>query len=181
MALLPCAPMLVSDFDYELPEELIAQFPPQQRRASRLLAVEDTLQDLSFADLPGLLRAGDLLVVNDTRVIRARLRGQKETGGRVEVLIERVQNDTMALAQVRASKTPRSGSKLCFENDVDATVTGREGEFFSLVFSTEKMPPLLLRWNFAPFIPRRSSHLLVSSGEGKLSFCPPGWQPKLLG
>jgi len=142
MALLPCAPMLVSDFDYELPEELIAQFPPPQRRASRLLAVEETLQDLSFADLPGLLRAGDLLVVNDTRVIRARLHAQKETGGRVEVLIERVQSETLALAQVRASKTPRPGSTLFFADDVDATVTGREGEFFSLAFSTPVMPYL---------------------------------------
>jgi len=132
--------MLVSDFDYELPEELIAQFPPRERRASRLLAVEETLRDLSFADLPELLRAGDLLVVNDTRVIRARLHAHKETGGRVEVLVERVQHENMALAQVRASKTPRSGSKLFFDDDVDATVTGREGEFFLLDFSTPVMP-----------------------------------------
>jgi S-adenosylmethionine:tRNA ribosyltransferase-isomerase len=134
--------MLISDFDYDLPEELIAQFPPQERRASRLLAVEDTLHDLSFADLPRLLRAGDLLVVNDTRVIRARLRAQKETGGRAEVLVERVQDETTALAQVRASKTPRTGSKLYFEHDVDATVMGREGEFFLLAFSASVMPYL---------------------------------------
>lgn len=142
MALLPCAPMRVSDFDYELPEELIAQFPPRQRRASRLLAVEEALRDLSFADLPGLLRAGDLLVVNNTRVIRARLHGLKETGGRVEVLVERVPKETIALAQVRASKTPRPGSTLSFDGGVEATVTGREGEFFLLAFSTPVMPYL---------------------------------------
>ena len=75
MALVPCAPMLISDFDYDLPDELIAQYPATERRDSRLLAVADGFEDRLFADLPVLLRRGDLLVLNDTRVIKARLHG----------------------------------------------------------------------------------------------------------
>ena len=85
MALLPCAPMLISDFDYELPPELIARYPAKDRRDSRLLVVDQDLADLGFADLPSLLRPDDLLVFNDTRVIKARLHGRKETGGRAEI------------------------------------------------------------------------------------------------
>ncbi len=132
--------MLVSDFDYELPDELIAQYPTRERRASRLLEVSDGLQDRSFADLPRLLRTNDLLVLNDTRVIPARLHAVKETGGRTEVLIERVEADDTALAQVRASKSPKAGSRLLFEGGVEATVEGREGEFFRLRFSAPVMP-----------------------------------------
>ena len=102
--------MRISDFDYRLPEELIARYPTVERRASRLLEVGDDLGDRHFADLPSLLRQGDLLVFNDTRVIHARLRGQKESGGRCEVLIERIQSDYTALAHVRASKSPPAGS-----------------------------------------------------------------------
>ena len=127
--------MLISDFDYELPDELIAQYPTRERRASRLLEVADTLRDRRFADLPGLLQKGDLLVLNDTRVIPARLYATKATGGRAEVLIERVQGDALALAQVRASKSPQPGSKLHFDGGVAATVEGRDGEFYSLRFS----------------------------------------------
>ena len=132
--------MLVSDFDYSLPDELIAQYPTRERRASRLLEVAASLVDRQFSDLPGLLRPGDLLVFNDTRVIRARLRAQKETGGRAEVLIERVLGESTALAHVRASKSPRPGSRLIFEADVEAVVEGREGDLFSLTFSIPLMP-----------------------------------------
>jgi S-adenosylmethionine:tRNA ribosyltransferase-isomerase len=132
--------MQISDFDYELPAELIARYPTGERRASRLLEVGAGLNDRSFAELPALLRSGDLLVFNDTRVIHARLRGQKETGGRCEVLVERVQADSAAIAQVRASKSPRPGSKLLFAGGVAATVTGREGEFFALEFSAPVLP-----------------------------------------
>jgi len=134
--------MRISDFDYELPDELIAQYPTPERRASRLLDVSDSLYDRQFVDLPGLLRPGDLLVFNDTRVIRARLRAQKETGGRAEVLIERLQDDHTALAQVRASKSPKAGSTLLFEGGVRANVEGREGDLFSLTFSAPVMPLL---------------------------------------
>jgi len=133
--------MRISEFNYSLPDELIARHPTAERRGSRLLEVGADLTDRKFADLPSLLRKGDLLVFNDTRVIPARLLGQKETGGRVEVLIERVETELTALAQVRASKTPKPGSKLLF-GDAEATVVGREGEFFSLVFSTPVMPLL---------------------------------------
>jgi S-adenosylmethionine:tRNA ribosyltransferase-isomerase len=134
--------MQISDFDYELPRELIARHPTDARRASRLLEVGDELRDRSFADLPLLLRPGDLLVFNDTRVIHARLRGRKETGGRCEVLVERLQGETQAIAQVRASKTPREGSRLQFAAGVTATVTGRDGEFFGLDFSAPLLPYL---------------------------------------
>ena len=134
--------MRISDFNYELPEELIAQYPMPERGASRLLEVSDTLHDRQFADLPGLLQAGDLLVFNDTRVIRARLRGHKETGGRAEVLIERVQSEYTALAHVRASKSPQTGSALLFDGGEKAIVEGRKGELFALTFSVPVMPLL---------------------------------------
>lgn len=134
--------MRISDFNYELPDELIAQYPTPERGASRLLEVSDSFHDRQFADLPGLLRRGDLLVFNDTRVIRARLRARKETGGRTEVLIERIQGDTTALAHVRASKSPPAGSALLFDGGATATVDGREGELFSLNFSVPVMPLL---------------------------------------
>ena len=142
MALLPCAPMLISDFDYDLPDELIAQYPATDRRGSRLLLLADDLEDRQFTDLPALLRPGDLLVFNDTRVIKARLAATKDTGGRAEVLIERVEGERGALAQVRASKSPKTGSRLRFAGGVDAEVTGRDDEFFKLRFSADVLPLL---------------------------------------
>jgi len=127
--------MRITDFNYTLPDELIARYPTAERRASRLLEVGNFLQDRRFADLPLLLQEGDLLVFNDTRVIHARLHAQKNTGGRCEVLIERIQGDTTALAQVRASKSPKPGSRLLFADGVEAMVDGRDGEFFSLTFT----------------------------------------------
>ena len=132
--------MRIADFDYSLPAELIAQYPTPERRASRLLEVGATLADRQFADLPALLRAGDLLVFNDTRVIHARLEARKATGGKAEVLIERVEEDARALAQVRASKSPKPGSKLLFKDQVTAIVEGRDGEFFRLAFSEPVLP-----------------------------------------
>jgi S-adenosylmethionine:tRNA ribosyltransferase-isomerase len=132
--------MLISDFDYDLPDELIAQYPATARRDSRLLVVDDNVDDRYFSDLPALLRAGDLLVFNDTRVIRARLAATKQTGGRAEILIERVSGERTALAHVRASKSPRTGSRLLLPGNVIAEVTGREGELFALTFSIDVMP-----------------------------------------
>ena len=134
--------MLISDFDYTLPEALIARYPADQRRDSRLLVVGARNVDLHFADLPSQLRRGDLLVFNDTRVIKARLRAQKETGGKAEILIERVEGPGTALAHVRASKSPNPGSRLLLEGDGEAVVTGRDGELFALEFSTEILPYL---------------------------------------
>jgi len=134
--------MQISDFDYALPEALIAKYPAIERRASRLLEVGHGLVDRTFADLPALLEAGDLLVFNDTRVIPARLAAVKETGGRAEILIERVQGEYVALAQVRASKTPQPDSRLLVTGGTEAFVRGREGEFFLLEFSEPVLPLL---------------------------------------
>lgn len=137
--------MQLSDFDYSLPDELIAQYPADERRASRLLVVDAavrTFADRCFSDLPAMLNPGDLLVFNDTRVIRARLHGGKETGGRVEVLIERILSDRSALAQVRASKSPKPGSVIYLTGGNVATVVGREGEFYKLEFAQALEPYL---------------------------------------
>ena len=105
--------LTLDDFDYTLPDRLIAQAPLPERSASRLLVVDgERLADEHITDLPVHLNAGDLLVLNDTRVIHARLFGQKETGGQVEVLIERPVGEHEAIAQVRASKSPKPGSRL---------------------------------------------------------------------
>ena len=129
-------PMFLSDFDYDLPDELIAKYPPANRRDSRLLVVGDSLADRQFADFPSMLGAGDLLVFNDTRVMRARLFGRKlKTGGRVEILVERVLAEREVLAQVRASKTPGTGTVLELDGDCEATVSGREQDLFRLVLS----------------------------------------------
>lgn len=141
MGLLPCAPMRISDFDYQLPGELIARYPPAERRDSRLLLVGAEIHDRQFAQLPELLRAGDLLVFNDSRVIPARLHGRKESGGKVEVLIERVEAEHLALAHIRASKSPRPGSKL-YIDDVEVSVRDRDGALFALEFATPVLPLL---------------------------------------
>ena len=127
--------MLISDFDFELPDELIARYPAADRRGSRLLAVIDGVQDLGFAELPTLLRPGDLLVFNDTRVIKARLAARKETGGKAEILIERIESERVALAMVRASKTPKPGSRLLLDGGAEAKVVARDDDLFLLEFS----------------------------------------------
>jgi len=132
--------MFISDFDYELPDELIAQKPATDRRGSRLLEIGDEVADRSFAEFSKLLNPNDLLVFNDTRVIKARLAAIKETGGRAEILIERVVDDRSVLAHVKASKTPKPGGRLLLADNVDAIVLGREGDLFSLEFSTDVAP-----------------------------------------
>jgi S-adenosylmethionine:tRNA ribosyltransferase-isomerase len=128
--------LTVDDFDFPLPPELIAQHPAPQRAGSRLLRVDGgALCDRRFADLPELVEAGDLLVFNDTRVIKARLLGKKESGGRVEVMIERIVDARRAVAQIRASKPPRPGGRIVVEDAFTLLVTGRagaSGEFFAL-------------------------------------------------
>jgi S-adenosylmethionine:tRNA ribosyltransferase-isomerase len=124
-----------SDFNYDLPQELIAQFPLAKRSASRLLCLSGPngqLADRLFQDLPDLLHPDDLLVFNDTRVMPARLFGRKPSGGRVEILIERVLTPGRGLAQVRASKSPRPGSSIVTDNGVELRVTGRQGDLFEL-------------------------------------------------
>ncbi len=125
----------LSDYDFELPESLIAQHPAAERTASRLLLVNSgSIADKQFTDLPSLLNPGDLLVMNDTRVLRARFFGQKDTGGQVEVLVERITGETgrEARAQIRASKSPKPGTALHLAEAFTVMVTGRQGEFFTL-------------------------------------------------
>ena len=126
--------MLTRDFDYYLPQELIAQHPLPNRRDSRLLHLDATgaCHDRRFADLVSLLRPGDLLVFNNTRVLAARLHGRKETGGRVEVLVERLRGEHEAVAHLRASRSPGSGAKLMLADRFGVEVTGREDALFVL-------------------------------------------------
>ena len=127
--------LYIDDFDYELPSGLIAQHPSESRSASRLLQLSgETLSDHRFCDLPKLLSPGDLLVFNDTRVIKARLFGQKETGGHIEVLIERLLPGGEALVQVHAGRAAKPGSTLRLSGGIEARVLGREGEFYHLRF-----------------------------------------------
>jgi S-adenosylmethionine:tRNA ribosyltransferase-isomerase len=137
--------MKKSDFHFDLPPELIAQAPLAERSASRLLVVPPApaepalaaLEDRTVRDLPSLLQPGDLLVFNDTRVIPARLFGQKATGGRVEILIERLLPGNEARAQVGASKSPKPGSRIALDAGGEAEVLGREGEFYHLRFHVD--------------------------------------------
>jgi S-adenosylmethionine:tRNA ribosyltransferase-isomerase len=125
----------LSDFDFDLPPELIAQTPLAERSASRLLHVDGAqLQDRAFADIVDQLSAGDLLVFNDTRVLKARFFGVKETGGKVEVLVERVLDTRTVLAQVRASKSSPPGTAIRLADSFDVMVGERAGEFYTLNF-----------------------------------------------
>ncbi len=125
----------LSDFDFELPQELIAQTPLAQRSASRLLQVmPGQMTDRNFADIVDLLSPGDLLVFNDTRVLRARFFGVKETGGKVEVLVERVIDQRNVHAQIRASKSPVVGMRIRLADAFDVIVGERIGEFYELQF-----------------------------------------------
>lgn len=127
--------MRTSDFEFDLPEQLIAQYPPEQRGMSRLLRVAQSgLNDANFGDLQHSLREHDVLVLNDTRVLKARLFGEKTSGGKVEVLVERVLGEHEVLAQLRASKTPKAGSCFILAGVITVTVLGRSGEFFHLRF-----------------------------------------------
>jgi len=126
-----------SDFSYDLPEHLIAQHPLYSRTGSRLLYIDSLarqFQDRHFGDFPSLLSPGDLLVFNDTRVIPARLFGRKSSGGKIQILVERVLDDKRALAQIRASKAPKPGTQLYLEGDINVIVLRRLSNFFELQF-----------------------------------------------
>lgn len=138
--------MKTSDFDYHLPDELIARYPLAERGGSRLLHVDGlagVISDRRFAELPDLLRAGDLLVFNDTRVIKARLRGLKDSGGKIEALVERVLSEHEALVFIRASKAPKPGVVLKFANAVQTLVLERVGDMFRLGFDPART---VLEW-----------------------------------
>lgn len=127
-----------SDFHYSLPLELVAQYPVTPRTACRLLTVDgdrSVIGDRRFTDLCDLMQAGDLLVFNDTRVIPARLIGRKETGGEIELLIERILGTRRVLVQVRASKRPKPGQTITLQENFSAKVNRREGEFYELTLA----------------------------------------------
>ena len=149
--------MKKSDFQYQLPEELIAQAPLAERSASRLMIVPPApaaLQDLHVRDLPELLAPGDLLVFNDTRVIPARLFGHKASGGRVEILIERLLGAQQARAQIGASKSPKAGGRIRLDAGGEAEVLGRDGEFYVLRFDVaEPLEQWLLHAGRLPLPP----------------------------
>ncbi|MDK4685301.1 tRNA preQ1(34) S-adenosylmethionine ribosyltransferase-isomerase QueA [Kingella negevensis] len=141
--------MNISDFDFHLPEHLIAQNPPAVRGSSRLLVAlpESPLQDKHFTDLPDYVAAGDLMIFNNTKVMKARLFGQKASGGKIEALIERVLDAHTALAHIRSSKSPKAGAELIFEGDIRATMVERKEELFKLHFSGSETVYELLEHN----------------------------------
>ena len=133
--------MKKSDFNYFLPENLIAQVPLPQRTASRLLMLNrqtGAIQDGQFTDFIDLISPNDLLVLNNTKVIAARLFGAKSTGGKIEILIERVLNDKQALAHIRSSKSPKAGAIIALDKDYSCEVLGREDDLFHVSFNGEK-------------------------------------------
>ena len=129
--------MKVSDFEYELPPELIARFPTEGRSSGRLLhldASSGVINHLRFFDIVDLVHPEDLMILNNTRVIPARLFGRKQTGGKVEILLERILSETTALAQVRANKSPKPADMIVLDGHFEIKVLDREGEFFLLDF-----------------------------------------------
>lgn len=141
--------MKIQDFDFYLPTELIAQFPAEQRTDSRLLyldSVNNQWQDALFSDLTGFVRAGDVMVFNDTQVIKARLFGKKSSGGKVEIMIERVLDDHHVLATIRASHAPKLDSELLVAAAIPVTVVAREQEFYILRFEHTKTVTELLEY-----------------------------------
>jgi S-adenosylmethionine:tRNA ribosyltransferase-isomerase len=133
--------MKTADFDYALPDELIARYPLTERDGSRLLYVDGArgkCNDRRFIELPEFFCPGDLLVFNDTRVIKARLFGQKASGGRIEVLIERVLGEREALAFIRASHAPKPGTRLTLADCIDVAVLDREGDLYRLSFDPSR-------------------------------------------
>ncbi len=147
--------MRVADFHFELPEHLIARHPLSERRASRLLVLDGPTGELAhkgFADLLGYLRPGDLMVFNNTRVIPARLFGQKASGGKLEILVERVLDSHRVLAHVRSSKSPKPGSTLLIDGGAEASMLARHDALFELGF-VEEVLPLLDRLGHMPLPP----------------------------
>lgn len=149
--------MKTQDFDFDLPSELIAQYPVKQRSSSRLLYLDSPsgqVSDLRFVDLIDYLRPNDVMVFNDTRVIKARLFGAKDSGGKVEVMVERVLDDNHVLAVIRASHAPRVGGKLFLADCLSVTVVDRNDAFYTLQFvHDEPVYALLDRYGHLPLPP----------------------------
>jgi S-adenosylmethionine:tRNA ribosyltransferase-isomerase len=162
--------MKTQDFDFYLPSHLIAQHPTQERTASRMLCVDGNsgdLQDKFFIDFPANCNAGDLLIFNDTRVIKARLFGHKDSGGNVEVLIERVINSHTAYAHVRASRSPKIGSRIRLSDAFDVTVTARHDDLFELQFLSDVSVFDLLEQYGALPLPPYITHAATDDDEAR--------------
>jgi S-adenosylmethionine:tRNA ribosyltransferase-isomerase len=156
----------LSDFDYHLPEHLVAQHPREQRSGARLLdARGQQLMDRAIQDLPGLFQAGDLMIFNDTKVIKARLAARRDTGGAAEVMIEQLLDEHHAQAMLRVSHAPRAGSTLCLSDGSTLTVLERSGEFYRLE-SDEPWMHLLERLGSLP-LPPYISHAPSSEDEAR--------------
>ena len=145
--------MQLSDFDFDLPKSLIAQYPPKNRTDSRILIGQSTLIDAQFKQIGDFIQSGDLLVMNNTKVIPARLFGHKDSGGKVEIMIERLLNDKQVLAMVRASRTPQINSKITLENGEKATVLNKQDGFYTLEFATDSLLALLDNVGHTPLPP----------------------------
>ncbi|GAA5526136.1 S-adenosylmethionine:tRNA ribosyltransferase-isomerase [Microbulbifer aestuariivivens] len=144
------------DFHFDLPDELIARAPARERRGSRLLCLDGptgAIAHRKFAELPQLVQSGDLLVFNDTRVIPARLFGRKESGGKLEILIERVLDEGRALAHIRSSKSPKPGSAILLEDDTPLQMVARHDALFELAFPPQGVLPVLERLGHMPLPP----------------------------
>jgi S-adenosylmethionine:tRNA ribosyltransferase-isomerase len=140
--------MNLTDFQYQLPDELIARYPAEQRTASRLLAMDrhdGNLGHHGFVDLVDLLKPNDLLIFNNTRVIPARLFGEKETGGKVEVMVERITSGSRGVAQIRASKSPKPGSRILLDKDLSIRVVDRVDDMFLIESDDEASLAMVLQ------------------------------------
>ena len=160
--------MRTEDFNFSLPTELIAQYPLPDRSASRMLYLngeDGSLMDKKFVDLPDYLNAGDLVVLNNTRVIKARLFGCKQSGGNVEVMIERVINPTSVYAQIRASRAPKAGSILKLANTLEVLVVARHDDLFELRFLSDVPVMDLLERHGALPLPPYINHLANAEDE----------------
>ncbi|HET7062499.1 MAG TPA: tRNA preQ1(34) S-adenosylmethionine ribosyltransferase-isomerase QueA [Nitrosospira sp.] len=149
--------MKIQDFDFVLPPELIAQFPAEKRASSRMLHLEGStgaLGDAAFADLPKYIRPGDVMVFNDTRVLKARLHGVRDTGGRAEVMVERVLGRHVVQAVIRSSHPPKPGSRLFLHECIEVVVLERVEDFYTLKFEHESnVIELLERFGTLPLPP----------------------------
>nr|MCS5586539.1 S-adenosylmethionine:tRNA ribosyltransferase-isomerase [Gammaproteobacteria bacterium] len=145
--------MKLTDFDFDLPKSLIAQNPPKNRTDSRLLVPQSTIIDSFFHQIASFIKPGDLLVMNNTRVIPARLFGRKASGGKVEIMIERLLNDRQVLAMVKASRAPKIDSFITLENGDKAKVISKKNGFYTLDFETDSLLDLLDNVGHIPLPP----------------------------
>ena len=145
--------MKLSDFDFDLPNSLIAQYPREKRTDSRLLVVQDDFIDATFSQLGEFLKPKDLLILNDTKVIPARLFGHKESGGKVEILVERLINDFQALVMIKASRAPKINSYIVLENDKQVKVIDKASGFYIVSFGSSSILTLLNEIGHIPLPP----------------------------